>query len=161
MTLSLRLAQPHDCRRVFEWASDPTTRTMSFSSATIEWAGHQRWYAARMADPDTLFLIAEQGGAAVGQLRFACAADQPRHPNAIVSIGVAPPFRRRGLAARMLVVGLERMVAHGIAERVDAYIKPENTASLRLFEKAGFGALERTTWGSHPAIRTTWPPGRA
>lgn len=131
----LRSARVEDCRRVFEWASDPETRAASFHPAPIPWGDHERWYAASLSDAARRLLIAEAGGIAVGLVRL----DRMEEDETAAEIGinVAPEHRGRGLAAPMLLAARGEARALGFAWVV-ARIRPGNERSLRAFERAGF-----------------------
>jgi len=69
-----------------------------------------------------------------------------------VFVSRAPQFRGRGygqLALKMATEDLFRMTA---TKQIDAYVKPNNTASLRLFARAGYARVGVETVRSHQAI---------
>ena len=68
---------------------------------------------------------------------------------------IAPAARGRNLAARSLALALDHAFDHLGARRIMADIDPDNTASIRTFEKLGFtleGRL-RGEWEMHIGIR--------
>lgn len=133
--LRIRRATQDDAKRVWEWACDPETRAMSFHSDPIPWSDHSCWYSARLADENSLLLIAEdQGGGPVGIARFEVDGDR-----AVVGVTVSPIHRGKGLAARLIGMATETLFArYPDVTLVDAFIKPDNTASLRAFSRAGY-----------------------
>jgi RimJ/RimL family protein N-acetyltransferase len=132
--LELRAATFEDSADLLRWRNDPETRRQSFETRAIEAAEHERWLRAVLADDGRLLLIAEEGGAAVGQLRL----DRRNATTAELSITIAPGARGRGRGRRVLEVAprvaRERL---GVAELV-ARVRETNTASLRAFEAAGW-----------------------
>jgi len=108
---------------------------MSFRSDPIPWGDHQEWYGARLADPDSLLLIAEdEEGGLVGMVRF-----DVRGSRALAGVNLAPERRGERLGSTVIALGTERLL--GIrpdVEAVEALIKPENIASTRAFERAGY-----------------------
>ncbi|MEQ1932071.1 MAG: GNAT family protein [Parvularculaceae bacterium] len=68
---------------------------------------------------------------------------------------IAPAARGRNLAARGLAQGIDFVFDKKGARRIFADIDPENTASIRVFEKLGFrreGVL-RAEWETHIGVR--------
>ncbi len=134
MLLTHRLAQPDDVRLYFDWTNDPDTRRQSFSSASIPFDTHAAWFSRKLADPDALMLVFEnKTGQPVGQVRF------ERSPNEIViGISVDAAHRGKGLASQLIELGCVACRERWGSVVVHAYIKPENRASARAFERAGF-----------------------
>lgn len=130
----LRAASARDSRQIFELSNSPGVRANSINTGKIEWAGHRRWYAAKIKDPRYLFLVAEAGGKFAGQLRY-----ELDGPEALVSVSIAEAFRGRGLAVPLLAAGSKKLFASfpGV-RRINAYIRPANKPSVRAFEKAGY-----------------------
>jgi UDP-2,4-diacetamido-2,4,6-trideoxy-beta-L-altropyranose hydrolase len=60
-SITMRPAQATDCSLLWRWTNDPAVRNASFSSAEIPWEVHTFWFARRMADPGSTFLIFEEG----------------------------------------------------------------------------------------------------
>jgi UDP-2,4-diacetamido-2,4,6-trideoxy-beta-L-altropyranose hydrolase len=146
--ISLRRAQTGDCAIVWEWANDPTVRAVSFSSEPIPWEAHVRWFEAKIADPACVFYIALDGnGTPIGQVRYDIREDE-----AIVSISIDQQFRRRGLGSTMIRLASQELFADSSASLIHAYIKEANAPSYRIFEKAGFQCIEKTTVSGHPAL---------
>jgi RimJ/RimL family protein N-acetyltransferase len=145
--LCLRLARPEDRDLVLTWANDPGTRAGSFSSAPIARDEHGRWWEGLMADPARHLLVAELAGRPVGQIRLT-----RTEPAAFeVGITVAPAERGRGLAVRILRAGAAEARARG-AERLLARIRPENVASVRAFERAGYCLTGSDVVNGQPAL---------
>ena len=133
--LTLRRAEPRDCRLIWEWANDPTVRAAAFSSEPITWESHQSWFAAKLASPTTaLFLALDDAGTALGQIRF----DWSDHGHAEIDVSVSALARRRGFGGALIRAGVDEMFASTKVETVHASVKEDNRASTRAFEKAGF-----------------------
>lgn len=156
-TVLVRAAGREDCELLFGWANDPLTRSMSLRTRPIAWQEHAEWYDRVTGDPATLLLVGEawEAGAWVpcGQARV--------DPDGIVSLAVAPRLRGRGLAVPLLRAALLEARARVPGRPLLAYIKPENKASQRVFERAGFRheggavmhgqACGKYTYGAEPA----------
>jgi UDP-2,4-diacetamido-2,4,6-trideoxy-beta-L-altropyranose hydrolase len=126
--LTLRRASLADRQLVWQWANDQVTRAASFDSAEISWESHVTWFDAQLMDPAVLFLIGEDSGTPVSQLRFDIDGNE-----ATLSIAVAPTARRRGYGLATLEGGVEQLFATTDVELVHAYVKSENAASRELF----------------------------
>ncbi len=139
--LRLRNAREEDCKMIWEWANDPETRKASFSSEKIPWEEHVAWFHRKLNDKDHYFFVAfNESDEPVGQVRFECAAG-----GAIISASIAPSMRGKKYGVDMITLGCRRLFAsNNTIEIVDAYIKPDNEASIAVFTKTGFKALEPT-----------------
>jgi len=146
--LRLRRVQEKDCRLLWEWANDPNVRPVSFATEQISWERHMQWFDAKLRDPNAvLYLVVDSADIPAGQVRY-----QIDGAAAAVSVSLAPQFRGRGygqLALKMATEDLFRMTA---TKQIDAYVKPNNTASLRLFARAGYARVGVETVRSHQAI---------
>ena len=145
--IDLRPARPDDARRLFDWANDPTTRAASFDREPIAWPTHVAWLAAVLGDPDRRLWIAEEAGVPVGQLRV----DRTPDGLGVVSIGLAPGVRGRGVGRAVLGMGLAAAVRELGIGRARAIVMASNIPSRRLFEEAGFVAAAGATAPGNPA----------
>ena len=137
--LTYRQAQPADAQFYFDWANDPATRRQSFHSNSISPETHTAWFTRKLADPDTMLLIfSNEAGQPVGQVRFERkpVADMP--DEIVISVSVDSSQRGKGIAAQMIQQGCAVCHEQWGAVTIHAYIKPENQASVRAFERAGF-----------------------
>lgn len=132
--LRLRKAIEADCALLWEWASDPQIRAAAFSPDAIPWENHVKWFTARMADPDSVFYIALNAGAtAVGQVRY-----QLQQDRAVLSLNLGREFRGKGYSRRLVKLANQKLFQSSNVKFVDAYVKPDNAASLKTFASAGF-----------------------
>ena len=137
--LTHRSAQPADSQLYLEWANDPGTRRQSFNSAPISPETHADWFTRKLADPNTLLLVfGNEAGEAVGQVRFerTPVADMPDEITIGVSVDAA--HRGNGLSGQLIELGCAVCQEQWGAVTIHAYIKPDNHASVRAFERAGF-----------------------
>jgi RimJ/RimL family protein N-acetyltransferase len=123
----VRPASGADALDVLAWRNDPVTRAMARNQDEVDTAAHLAWFGKALADPRRTFLIGEVDGEKIGMVRF------DRGEETEVSINLDPAHRSRGLSYPLLMAGLAY-----VGGDVWAEIRPENTASLRLFERAGF-----------------------
>ncbi|MBN8825817.1 MULTISPECIES: GNAT family N-acetyltransferase [unclassified Spirosoma] len=137
--LTYRTARPTDAQLYFDWANDPDTRRQSFNSAPISLETHTAWFTHKLADPNALLLLfLSDTGQAVGQVRFerTPVADMP--DEIIISLSIDANYRGKGLAPQLIRQACFICRERWEAVTIHAYIKPDNQASIRAFERAGF-----------------------
>ena len=132
--LTYRTAQPADIQRYFEWANDPDTRRQSFNSTPISLETHTAWFTRKLSDPNALLLVFEnEADEAVGQVRFERTANE-----IIIGLSIDVHHRSKGLASQLIEQACITCRERWGAVTIHAYIKPDNQASARAFERAGF-----------------------
>lgn len=131
--LDLRLTVDADCKIFWDWANEPEARAASFRPEQISWEEHAKWFRSRLADPQAILYTGTEAGARVGEVRY-----QIQGKRATVSISLGAEFRGRGLGGKLMVLATEKMFQDSDVDFIDAYVKPTNEPSLRLFEGAGF-----------------------
>jgi UDP-2,4-diacetamido-2,4,6-trideoxy-beta-L-altropyranose hydrolase len=132
--LKLRLVREGDCRLLFDWAVDPAARAASFHTATISWEGHVRWLSERLQDRESVIYIGENAvGDPVGMVRF-----EIKGESAVLSVNVAREFRGVGWGRGLIAFATRSLVRARSVRRIDAFVKPENDTSVRLFDGIGF-----------------------
>lgn len=161
--LKLRLAGLNDSRLLFEWAKDPAARAASFRSAGISWDGHVRWFDERLRDSRSVIYIGERShdesdGTPVGVVRFQI-QDEQSDRRAVVSVNVAPEFRGEGWGRELILFSTRALVRSRSVRCIDAFVKPENHASIRLFEASGFRRVGGGVVSGQDALRFTWECG--
>jgi len=127
--ITIERADPHpesrDSKLIWAWRNDPVTRRMSRTSDPIPWESHAAWYAGT----DSRILMAFVDGAPVAMLRF---------DDGEISINLDPAMRGKRLGEPILVAGCTYgFVTLGLAS-IRAEVKPDNLASIKIFERAGF-----------------------
>lgn len=152
MELRARPVTEDDMMVIFEWANDPVTREMSFSSEPILLETHKKWFARVLSSPDVHLLIIEGQESGrwhpVGQVRFDADGE--------ISIALAPKFRGRGLGKSLLRTGIEYVIDKLKTKRITAHIKRENLASIKIFERAGFRFHRRTQYKGQKCLEYTY-----
>ncbi len=139
--LSLRAAERGDRKLLWEWANDPEVRAVSFHSDPIPWEDHVRWFDRKLADADcVLYIACDDLGHPIGQVRFDLDESKAK-----VSISLDRGSRGRGLGAQVLRAACREFFSLRRRTTVDAWIKPDNDASLSAFRKVGFGIHGRET----------------
>jgi pseudaminic acid biosynthesis-associated methylase len=131
--LRLRPAHPGDCERVWQLNNEAGARAASRSPEPIAPADHDGWFAARLADPDTLLAIVELDGRPAGVIRI-----ERRAGAAELSLAVDPAERGRGLGRAAVRAAAEAAAARWPTAALEAWVADDNRASIRCFESAGF-----------------------
>jgi RimJ/RimL family protein N-acetyltransferase len=145
--LLIRRATLQDALDILRWRNDPLTRSMSRDTTIIDADAHLAWFARALEDPSRLILVAEAAGEKLGMARFDEAGGRWE-----ANINLAPEARGRGLGAPLLQAALGVFAEVWPTMAVEAEIRPENTASIRIFESSGFrplpprGDLLRYVW---------------
>ena len=129
----LRKAELEDAEAMHQWQSDPETRRYARNPEVPDWQEHVAWLKGRLDAEDCLFAIVEEDARPAGLIRL----DRGAYGTE-VSIVIAPESRGRGLGRAAL--GLARNLVP--RDRLTAFVKPENTASMRLFAHAGYAASD-------------------
>lgn len=150
--LTIRTASAADAELLWRWANDAETRRWSFHSAPIPWETHLAWLDANLADPATRLFIVGDGATPKAVVRFEPGGDDV----GVVSVVVDPEERGRGWGTRALQTSCRAAAGELGLKRVDAFIKPDNTASLAVFERAGFAPVADA--GRPGAVRMVWYP---
>ena len=132
--LKLRPAQLCDCEIAWQWANDPFVRELSFSSDSISWEDHVRWFAANIINPNVRYFVAENEDLGrVGQIRYDITGDE-----ATVSVLLGPESRGKGLAPQLISLGSTEIFSEKPIRLIHAFIKTNNEASVKAFRHAGF-----------------------
>ena len=151
----VRRAVESDCRVLWEWANEPDVRAQSFSSEPIPWERHVRWFEVRLQDAKCVLFIGEDmSGTPIGQVRFDIAQER-----ATISVSLSATSRGRGLGPVLIKRTGEALGNLAPVEFIDAYVKPDNLASVRAFEKAGYTLAGTTDIRGQQALRFTWTRG--
>jgi len=145
--VSIREAGAADSRSAYEWRNDPSIRSVSHHSDTIEWPTHERWYASVLANPNRLVLIGNTCGVDLGVVRFDIDGQ-----DAEVSIYLVPGTHAPGAGSELLAAA-ERWLADERPDvsRLRASVLADNGRSHRLFTGAGYGT--ESVWYAKPLRR--------
>jgi RimJ/RimL family protein N-acetyltransferase len=126
------------------WQSVPGARAYARNPAAPKPGAHETWLKAKLADPDCIFNVVLCGDEPVGILRF----DRlPTRDASEISILIAAERQRLGVGGCALALGARLLPKH----RIVAAIHPQNRASIRMFEAAGYRATGDREWILEPA----------
>lgn len=112
--------------------NDAASRAMSFQSGRIAYQEHTAWFAKQM-EQDLPFYIAILEKMPCGYVRF-----DKNEGSANIAVAIAPAFRGRGLSSDLIRQSCKKVLIETKIASVQAYVKPENTASIQAFTKACF-----------------------
>lgn len=133
-SIALREATSEDLMLLFNWANDPEVRKQSFNPNPIRLESHTRWLQARLEDERAKLYIAESAGEPAAHIRFDIEDD-----TATISYLIGREYRGMGLGHVILQRGVARLMRQKPEVKlVEGLVQPENLASVRAFEKAGF-----------------------
>jgi pseudaminic acid synthase len=137
--VTLRRATRDDGARLMSWRNDPDTRAMSITGDEVTAEQHATFLARSLDATDRWLYVAEANGSAIGMVRLDAAGPASLE----VSLVVAPAARGKGYALALLQAAQAEARRHG-AVRLVAVLKPENAASRRAFEAAGYHGFVHT-----------------
>jgi spore coat polysaccharide biosynthesis predicted glycosyltransferase SpsG/RimJ/RimL family protein N-acetyltransferase len=151
MPLEVRPARWDDSESLLRWANDPVTRQSSFHPEAIERHNHEQWLRKRLDHPDYHIVLGWVGTESVGSFRA------ERHAEGwVCSLVIAPEARGHGWATALVFKACHTLrQQHGLTGII-AYIKAENTASIKAFTRAGFTFVQETIQGNTPSFEYRW-----
>jgi len=130
--VTLRLAELEDTWRIFSWQIAPGVRRHMTNPEVPTEAEHLAWMSAKLDDPRGWFCMIESAGSPAGVLRLD--EDETDPTRYVVAILVAPDQAGRGVGHAALRIAGRLLSGIHLVARVAA----ENSASLRVFAKAGY-----------------------
>lgn len=98
----------------------------------------RRSFADLVDRPQVLFLVVDDGHAAVGYAIVLIAGEEAE----LANLAVAPLLHRQRLGSRLLREALDTATARG-AQEIFLEVRESNQAALRLYEAAGFAPIGR------------------
>ncbi len=133
--VSVRLATADDAPVVWPWRNCESTRRYFFDPSPVSLDKHVAWWNRSLVYPKRTLLIGSWGGRAIGVVRF----DFETLESAVISIYLDPDMTGKGMGRTLLLAGLNWLRKnHPETNSVSAEILPENIASVRVFQAAGF-----------------------
>lgn len=129
----VRLANQGDMEQVFRLANEPVVRANSFSPEPINLTEHSRWFAAKLASPETIFFVMDFEGVVAALVRYDRFGDI-----AEIDLAVHPAFRGRGLGTKLLRASAQNAMVRLGVKQLRAVVLEENLVSRRCFKRADF-----------------------
>ena len=130
--ISVRKATEGDMLKVYNWSNDPVVRENSYNSEPIKLEDHQRWFLSKIEEEKTSFFIILYNKVAAGMVRY-----DVKSTHAVLGVTIGSDFRGKKLASLFLIKSAEEYFKQ-YSLPIFAYIKKENIASVKSFEKAGY-----------------------
>ena len=132
--LRLRLAETSDLDMYYEWANDPLVRSNSFSTDPIPYENHVKWFNNVMQRDDVVLFVLMDNDKAIGQIRITIFDSV-----AEISYSIASEFRGKGFGSKIVSLLIDKIkVEFPDIKLIRARVKPDNSASLKVFENKGF-----------------------
>ncbi|WP_417859718.1 UDP-2,4-diacetamido-2,4,6-trideoxy-beta-L-altropyranose hydrolase [Winogradskyella sediminis] len=132
LNISFKTASEKDLITVLNWSNDTLVRKNSFNSNPILLEDHKKWFFKKIKDKQTLFLIALINGESAGVVRFEIGEERTT-----IGILVDKKFRGQKMATAFLIKSAELYFSK-YKLPIFAYIKKDNFASLKSFQRAGY-----------------------
>ena len=132
--INLRKVEITDINDMFEWRNHPDIRKNFFNQELLSWDEHEKWFIAKLKDPDAAVYMAYYKKEKIGTIRFEA------NESAIkTSVMLNPLFLGKGLGSQVIKMGVKRFIMEKNPDmQIIAEIKKDNVASIKAFEKAGF-----------------------
>lgn len=135
-TISLRKAEPADCKMLFDWRNAPEIRQTALNPEPLVFTDHEAWYHRSLNMPDRHLLIGLLDEKPFGVLRYDL--DQ-KLKTAEISIYLAPDYLGKGLGKPLLQAGEAWLKAsEPQIAALEATVLSTNPRSLRLFQSDGY-----------------------
>mgnify|MGYP003132407599 CR=1 FL=1 len=124
----IRKATIMDAETILDIRNHPTSRAMSDNTSKISLENHLVWFKKHYIDGEDTCYVGELDGRVIGYCRF----DKCEEGHE-VSIAMALEVRGQGLGRKLL-----KDVCNLVQGDKVASIKPDNIASMKIFQNAGF-----------------------
>ncbi len=148
--VTFRKAKIDDLMLYFDWANDSMVRQQSFNSTPIELDTHKAWFDSKLNDPNCLMLMfMNQSKENIGQVIFHKSTDK----SAIIGVSIEKQYRGKGYAGKAMSSACNYFRGENQHYRIDAYIKVENSNSIKAFESAGFIFVEKLMYQGINSVR--------
>jgi spore coat polysaccharide biosynthesis predicted glycosyltransferase SpsG/RimJ/RimL family protein N-acetyltransferase len=133
LTPFLQKAALADIWTAYDWANLPEVRQSSINQGSISVDTHKSWYAKKIESLHSDYFIFKDGQNAIGQVRL----ERQDETTVEISYLLDPAFRGMGLSTYMLTTAMATILNQK-AVVFRALVKPENIASMKVFEKLKF-----------------------
>ena len=137
-SFSLRNANKEDKDLFFEWVNDPEVRRWSFSPQIIKSEEHSNWFNSKMDDKNVLIFIFQIDSCPAGFVRF------EKDISLVLNYLISSDERGKGRAVNMLKMAIMKIPRKWEEIDILAYTLPNNIASIKSLEKAGFYLKSKT-----------------
>ncbi|OYU85250.1 MAG: hypothetical protein CFE24_02805 [Flavobacterium sp. BFFFF2] len=133
--VTFRKADEFDVMLYFIWANDPAVRQYSYQTDPINLEDHSNWFKNQLAnDQCFLYVFCNHIGTPVGQVRI----QKKEEYSAVIGISNDSKHRGKGYASQMIQMATRDVISENPQLAIEAFVKHDNIASQRAFEKAGY-----------------------
>ena len=141
--LKFRKPTLEDAELYFDWANDESVRINSYSANKIDFETHVNWFTSKLKDENCfMYLFQNESNEFIGQIRIQKQDDF----FSIISVSIDANQRGKGYSNKIIEIASNDFLSINDKNTIDAYIKEENIASAKAFEKAGFILKEITNY---------------
>jgi UDP-2,4-diacetamido-2,4,6-trideoxy-beta-L-altropyranose hydrolase len=131
---TFRPAELGDMEKIFKLSNDKLVRDNSIHPADIGFGDHVNWFNRVLSDEKMIILVIEKDAQFVGQVKFEIDGHQ-----AIISLSLVSSQRGYGVGSMVIREAVNYLKRTFVKmEKIIAYVKKENIASVRSFEKVDF-----------------------
>lgn len=131
--LSLREADIEDSEMLFNWANEINVRRNSINQEPIIWENHLKWFAKKLNDPETKFLILTSEGNLLGQIRIDLIDSYWN-----IDYSIDSQLRGKGLGKEIVRLLINKFESY----KFKATVKKQNKASINVFVNLGFKKMQ-------------------
>lgn len=137
--MKIRKVKPEDCKDIWIWRNDFSSRKMFKNNKLISWSDHLKWFSKCLKDEKCFIYIGYLSKPInIGIVRFNI---NQSGNSASVSLNINPEFRKLGFGTQILKKSiLEFKKIHDIT--LIAEVFSENIPSIKCFNKSGFNQIE-------------------
>lgn len=147
MTTKYRQVTIDDALLLFNWSKEEKVKKYSFSNNTSTFEEHKKWLFNKINNSSCCFYICEIDSIPAGLVRFEKQTDV-----CIIGISLDKNFRGKGFSSIFLSETITNYRNSNNKEIIQAYIKSDNTASIKAFEKAGFEFKAKSEINNNPCL---------
>lgn len=136
--LKIRRLRNNDRNFLWELANDPIARNQSYHTKSIAWNDHKRWFRNILSNPRNIVYIAILNNKTrIGVIRY-----ERKYSSATISINISPTHRDHGYGKCLLMLTSSQIFHDEKINKILAYIKASNQASIHMFKKAGYEYMD-------------------
>jgi RimJ/RimL family protein N-acetyltransferase len=147
-SLQLRPVREEDCELLWHWVNTPEVRNSAFNSEHINWENHFQWFKNKLTSKTCfIFIVKDIKSKPIGQIRFEIVENK----EAEIDISIEKGNRGKGLASIIINEGISLLLKEISIEVIHSFIKADNKASIRAFEKNNFALYETKIVKGHLA----------
>lgn len=126
---SFKLASIRDVHLIYKWANDKAVRENAINTETILWEDHISWYKQKLSNSKSKLFIYYNKKIPIGQIRIDKTGGSWE-----IDYSICKNHRNKGYGIKIILNLLQIYNEYSF----DAYVRPDNKGSCKIFEKIGF-----------------------